>query len=158
MWRTISFALAVLMSGLLHAQVDQVLARRRPIAYQADRCRYEARGRRALCSGQVVVTRDDLRIRCQELEAEIDARGRIVRLACRREVEIVTSDRVARSGEAHFDASSDKLVLDGDARVAQGSSRLAGQSITIDLASGDISVEGRVRGVLGSDVIQPAPR
>lgn len=147
-------ALALLVAFGAHAQQIDQLKRPKAIGYSADRCRYEARGRRATCTGHVVVRRSDLRIACDRLEAEMDSRGRVIRLSCQRNVEIVTAGRVARSDTARYNADDDRLVLDGNARVAQGKSRLAGESIAIDLETGDVRVEGRVRGVLGPDVVQ----
>lgn len=135
------------------AQGVKLLSKPKPVGYRAERCRYEARGRRTICTGRVVVTREDLRISCQRLVAELDAAGRISKLSCRDKVEIVTAGRVARSDVARYDAHSDQLVLDGRARVAQGESRLAGETITLDLETGDVQVEGRVRGVLGPDIV-----
>ncbi|MBN2361731.1 MAG: hypothetical protein JXR83_19925, partial [Deltaproteobacteria bacterium] len=66
---------------------------------------------------------------------------------------IVSRSRVARSDLARYDAKSDELTLDGNARVAQGQSRLAGQVIVLDLETGDVQVEGKVRGVLGPEIV-----
>jgi lipopolysaccharide export system protein LptA len=129
------------------------LKKPKAVVYRAERCTYEARGQRVSCRGDVVVTRDDLRISCQRLDADLDAAGRILKLACQEKVEIVTQSRVARSDLARYDASSDELTLDGNARVAQGQSRLAGQVIVLDLETGDVQVQGKVRGVLGPEIV-----
>jgi lipopolysaccharide export system protein LptA len=145
--------LTIALTLLGAAPVGNALRQPKPVGYRAERCSYQAQGQRVTCQGNVVVTRDDVRISCQRLEAEIDAAGRIIKLACHEQVEIVTQSRVARSDLARYDAKSDELTLDGNARVAQGQSRLAGQVIVLDLETGDVQVQGKVRGVLGPEVV-----
>ena len=152
MWRA-AWLTTIALATMGAAPGVDVFKQPKAVGYRAERCSYEARGQRVTCSGNVVVTREDVKISCQRLEAEIDAAGRIVKLACHEQVEIVTQSRVARSDLARYDAKSDELVLDGNARVAQGQSRLAGQVIVLDLETGDVQVEGKVRGVLGPEVV-----
>jgi lipopolysaccharide export system protein LptA len=152
MTRTILLTALALLTPALAAGVN-VLKQPKAVGYRAERCSYQSREQRVSCSGNVVVTREDVRISCQRLEAELDGAGRIVKLECHDQVEIVTQSRVARSDQARYDARSDELTLDGNARVAQGQSRLAGQVIVLDLETGDLQVQGKVRGVLGPEVV-----
>lgn len=135
------------------AQLKDMFRQPKPISYRADRCRYQAQGQRAECNGNVVVTRHDMRITCDDFFANLDRKGRIIKVQCKGNVHIITKNRVAKSDQANYDANNEQLVLAGRARVAQGQSRLAGESIHIDMETGDIRVEGKVRGLLGEDIM-----
>ncbi|MBN2359722.1 MAG: hypothetical protein JXR83_09725, partial [Deltaproteobacteria bacterium] len=96
MLRALLFTTIAMLTSGREPGVDAI-RQPKPVVYRAERCSYQTHGQRVTCHGDVIVTREDVRISCQRLEAELDSAGRIVKLACHDQVEIVTRSRVARS-------------------------------------------------------------
>ncbi len=142
------------LNATAHAQALALPHKSKAISYRADQCRYLATEQKASCKGNVVVTRSDLRLTCDHFDAKFDNKGRIVHVLCRGHVHIITKDRVAKSEQAIYSANDQNLLLQGSARVAQKQSRLAGDSIRLNLKTGDIEVLGKVRGLLGKDLMK----
>lgn len=155
MYKNIFIIVLLLVFSLpARAQLENALKKAKAISYRADRCRYTAAKQKADCHGNVVVTRSDMRISCDSFQARFDNRGRIIHVLCSGHVNIVTKKRIAKSEQASYSAGDESLLLEGSARVAQGQSRLAGDSILLNLKSGNIEVLGKVRGLLGKDLMK----
>ncbi|WP_304614203.1 LptA/OstA family protein, partial [Paracoccus sp. (in: a-proteobacteria)] len=59
-----------------------------------------------------------------------------------------SGEDAAEAAEAVYDVAAGSVLLTGDVLLTQGSNVLAGERMTVDLATGAAQVQGRVRSVL----------
>lgn len=102
----------------------------------------------AVFSGGVVIGQGRLRISAEQVEVEYsDTDGDIVRLRATGGVVLATETTTAESLSADYSFEDSTIVMSGDVLLIQGQSALTSDSMTVDLETGDIVMEGGVRTV-----------
>jgi lipopolysaccharide export system protein LptA len=124
-----------------------------PIELSADELSVSQPDGAATFTGNVEVAQGDLRIAAQAMRIEYaqgtdDDRNRISRLFASGGVTVVTPSEAAEAQEAVYSIADGTVVLTGDVLLTQGPNAISGERLTIDLAGGTGTFEGRVRTVL----------
>jgi lipopolysaccharide export system protein LptA len=124
-----------------------------PIEMSADTLNISQPDGTATFTGNVLVVQGELRITAGAMQIEYvegsdGERTRISRLLAEGGVTVVTPAEAAEAREAIYSIADETIVLSGDVLLTQGPNAISGQTLTIDLAAGTGTFEGRVRTVL----------
>lgn len=124
-----------------------------PIEIHSDTLQVDQATGIARFSGDVVVSQGDLRLSAGAVEAsyapgEGDQSGRLSALTASEGVLINSGTATAQSDGARYDVEGRRIVMTGNVVLTQAGNTIAGQTLTIDTASGTGRMEGRVRTVL----------
>ena len=101
---------------------------------------------RAVFEGGVVLRHGSLQLRCAQLVAEVDDRGRLSRIDATGGVQLSAGDVSATAGRATYAPSTGVLTLSGQPRLRHPSGDLRGRVIVFRSREGRVSVE-EARGV-----------
>ncbi len=142
---TTSAALAQATTGFGSAQ-DTGL----PVEVTAERLSVDQKTGKATFSGKVLVGQGDMRLAADSVTVTYAAGGqqRISALLAEGNVTMVSGPDAAEAHAATYDVESGNVVLTGDVLLTQSGNVLAGEKVTIDLATGTANASGRVRSVL----------
>ncbi len=77
-----------------------------------------------------------------------DGQNKIERLHATGGVTLVSGTDAAEAAEAVYTIASGEVVLSGDVLLTQGKNAMSGQKLTVNLATGTGTMDGRVRTVL----------
>lgn len=151
-------ALVLLLAGGAAAQTSDIGFGRgdfdnsAPVEVAADNLEIDQATGRATLTGNVVIAQGDLRLsaRLVTVDYATDAAGerRIERLNAQGDVLIVAGEDAAEGQEAIYTLGSSDILLTGDVVVTQAGNTLAGDRLSVNLASGAGTVSGRVRTTL----------
>ncbi len=104
---------------------------------------------KAVFSGNVVIGQGDLRVSAGSVEViYADDTGDIASLIASDGVTFVTATEAAEAQSATYDLQAGTLLLTGNVLLTQGPNALSAETMTINVADGTASMEGRVRTVL----------
>lgn len=119
-----------------------------PVDFTADRIEVQDRADRVVVSGNVQVTQADLRLTSNRLTVAYNrASGvEINRMDAVGNVVVTRGNETARGNVAIYDLDKRIITMLGNVQLVQGSSRLTGGRLLIDLKSGRSSVDGRASG------------
>ncbi|WP_347265704.1 lipopolysaccharide transport periplasmic protein LptA [Paracoccus sp. (in: a-proteobacteria)] len=121
-----------------------------PVEVTAETLAVDQKTGTAVFSGNVLIGQGEMRLSADRVSvtyAQGDQR-RISALKAEGNVTLVSGGDAAEAGTADYDVESGHVVLSGDVLLTQGGNVLAGDRVTVDLASGTASASGRVRSVL----------
>lgn len=126
---------------------------RQPIEITADRLDADSASDRVTFEGNVQAKQADMTLYADRLVADYSRTDRnIEKITAEGNIRVVQGDRVARSARAVFYNLEQRIVLTGEAVLAQGENTLQGDSVTIYLRENRSVVTGgkggRVRAVL----------
>ncbi|WP_134678702.1 lipopolysaccharide transport periplasmic protein LptA [Paracoccus ravus] len=147
------FALAL---ALAHAAIAQTTGFgnaqdvKAPVEVTADSLQVDQATGLAVFSGNVLIGQGAMRLSADRVEvtyASGDAR-RISALQATGNVTLVSGQDAAEAQSADYDVNSGNVVLRGDVLLTQGQNVLAGETVTVNLATGTANASGRVRSVL----------
>jgi len=103
----------------------------------------------AIFVGDVLIAQGDLRLSAGRVEVVYGTEtSEIARLLASGGVTFVTADEAAEAQSANYDVTSGMLVLTGDVLLTQGASAISAGEMTINVADGTATMDGRVRTVL----------
>lgn len=121
-----------------------------PVEVQADNLDVDQADGRALFTGNVVIGQGDMRLSADRVAVTYAAGGqdRISAMTATGNVTLVSGADAAEAEQAVYDVAAGSVVLTGDVLVTQGNNVLSGDRVTVNLASGDAQVQGRVRSIL----------
>lgn len=123
-----------------------------PVQVSADQLSVSQADGTAVFSGNVVVTQGDMTLSAGQVKVEYtEDRSGIARLFASEGVTLVSATDAAEAREAIYTIEDGLMVMTGDVLLTQGASALSGQKLTINLKTGDGTMEGRVQ-----TVFQPA--
>lgn len=106
----------------------------------------------AIFEGNVVIGQGALRISAGRAQVVYDgASGDIASFAASGGVTFANGTEAAEAQNANYDLQNGQLVLTGDVLLTQGASALAAERMTIDVATGNAQMQGRVRTVFQQD-------
>jgi len=151
-WLATGPALALLAALALGGSADAQVLRGHdtsaPVDFSADRIEVQDRADRVVVSGNVQVNQGNLTMTAQRLTvAYHDANGiEVDRLDASGGVTLVRGDERARGSVAIYDLNRRLITMIGNVQLNQGSNRLTGQRLVIDLASGRSTVDGSAAG------------
>jgi len=116
-----------------------------PVAVDSDQLSVDQTTKRAIFTGNVVVTQGEMKLTAAEVEVENGADGQgIARVLARGGVVLVSGPDAAQGAEAVYTVTSGDVVMTGDVVLTQGSAAISGQKLVINLATGTGRMEGRV--------------
>lgn len=146
--------LFVAMAGIAQAQtnvnlggmtVDTTAA----IEVTADSLAVDQETGKAVFDGNVIIGQGDLRLTAGRVEVIYGTgTSEIARLIATGGVTFVTADEAAEAQQADYDITTGLLVLAGDVLLTQGPSAISAGQMTINVADGTATMDGRVRTVL----------
>lgn len=121
-----------------------------PVEVTAERLSVDQKTGKATFSGKVLVGQGDMRLAADSVTVTYAAGGqqRISALLAEGNVTMVSGPDAAEAHAATYDVESGNVVLTGDVLLTQSGNVLAGEKVTIDLATGTANASGRVRSVL----------
>ncbi|MCK0097519.1 lipopolysaccharide transport periplasmic protein LptA [Yoonia sp. F2084L] len=147
-------SLIVATAGMAHAQtnidlggitVDTAAA----IEVTADSLAVDQETGKAVFDGNVIIGQGDLRLTAGRVEVIYGTdTSQIARLIATGGVTFVTADEAAEAQQADYDITTGLLVLAGDVLLTQGPSAISAGQMTINVADGTATMDGRVRTVL----------
>lgn len=132
----------------VQAQVLQGHNSNAPVDFNADRIEVQDRDDRVVVSGNVVVTQADLRLTSNRLTVAY-RRGsgvEINRMDAVGDVVVVRGNETAKGNVAIYDLDKRIITMLGNVTLTQGTSRLNGGRLLIDLRTGRSSVDGKSSG------------
>lgn len=133
-----------------------------PVNFSADHGELQGKANRAILAGNVVITQADLTLRAGRTTMAFTTEGggfKIHRVDAVGGVKIDRGNQSASGDVAIYDFDRRLITLSGNVTLLQGSNRLSGGRLTIDLNSGLSTLDGRVGG--GSSALGgqgPSPR
>lgn len=121
-----------------------------PVEVSADNLTVDQSDGSALFTGNVVIGQGEMRLSAEEVTVDYATGGqdRISRMTATGDVTLVSGPDAAEAQQAVYDVDAGTVLLTGDVLLTQGRNVLAGDRVTVDLATGSARVEGRVRSVL----------
>ena len=120
-----------------------------PVNFSADHGELQGKANRAILAGNVVITQSDLTLRAGRTTMAFTTEGggfKIHRVDAVGGVQIKRGDQAASGDVAIYDFDRRLITLSGNVTLLQGSNRLSGGRLTIDLNSGLSTLDGRVGG------------
>lgn len=146
-----------------------------PIQIEAASLEVRDKDKRAVFTGNVVVTQGDTVMKCDELHVFYDqddpkgtaspkagtmkaaqpgpgGRQSIRRLEARRNVRVTTKDQTATGALGVFEMKTNTVTLSGGVVITQGANVLKGERLVVDLTTNFAKVEGgRVQGLFSTN-------
>lgn len=146
---------ATLIGVAAPAQVFKGHDSNAPVNFAADRIEVQDRADRVVVSGNVNVTQAGLTLNAARMTVAYRNTGsvEIDRIDASGNVVVTRGNETARGNVAIYDLNRRLITMLGDVQLAQGSNRLAGGRLVIDLNTGRSTVDGRASpgsGVPGS--------
>lgn len=123
-----------------------------PVNFSADRIEVQDRADRVVVSGNVHVTQGEMTIDAERMTvAYHNGSGiEIDRIDASGNVRVSRRDERARGNVAIYDLNSRIITMVGNVELTQGSNRLTGGRLVMDLKSGRSTVDGRSSASSGS--------
>ncbi len=141
----------LLVAGMAQAQQatiafgDMEQDTTQPVEVTADQLSVNNADGTAVFSGNVAVTQGDMTLSATEVRVTYGATpGQIDALVASGGVTITNLADKASAAEAVYTIDTGVVVMTGDVQLAQGSSTMRGQKLTINLKDGTGIMEGRV--------------
>lgn len=121
-----------------------------PVEVSADNLDVNQADGTALFTGNVVIGQGEMRLSADRVAVQYASgdQQRIDSLTATGNVTLVSGEDAAEAAEAVYHVAAGSVLLTGDVLLTQGGNVLAGERMTVDLATGAAQVQGRVRSVL----------
>jgi lipopolysaccharide export system protein LptA len=122
-----------------------------PVEVTADSLTVDQTTGEAVFSGNVIVVQGDLRMAAGAVRIVYATTGTqdVQEVIATGGVLVTRGSDAAEGGRARFEVDTALLTLSGDVLVTQGQTAIAGDSMVVNMRTGNGSVDGRVRTVLG---------
>jgi lipopolysaccharide export system protein LptA len=146
-WVLATGGAATLALGALGVQA-QVLSghdSNAPVDFAADRIEVQDRADRVVVAGNVQVTQGNLRLTADRLTVAYQRAGgiEINRMDAMGGVVVTRGNETARGDVAIYDLDRRMITMLGNVQLTQGTNRLNGGRLVLDLRTGRSSVDGR---------------
>ncbi|MEJ6393331.1 LptA/OstA family protein [Gymnodinialimonas sp. 2305UL16-5] len=161
MHRLLALCLALtLLPGLAMAQVDigfggVVYDNSQPVEITSDTLTVDQTSGEAIFTGNVIVIQGDLRMAAARVRVIDEPGGTsandVREVIATGGVLITRGTDAAEGARAVYSVASSLLTLTGNVLVTQGTTAIAGDSMVVNMETGNGSVDGRVRTVLGGE-------
>jgi len=145
---SLGLGLALTIDRAADAQVLRGHDSSAPVDFAADRIEVQDRADRVVVSGNVKVTQGGMLLTAQRLTVAYHNAGgvEIDRLDASGGVVVTRGNERASGSVAIYDLNRRLITMIGGVQLLQGSNRLTGQRLIIDLASGRSTVDGSAAG------------
>ncbi|WP_227427375.1 LptA/OstA family protein [Roseibaca sp. Y0-43] len=127
--------------------------RGQPVEVRSDSLQVDNSTGETVFSGNAVLGQGDMRLAAQTIKV-VYAPGdnaRIRRLEASGGVTLVTAQEAAEAASAVYDIDAGTVRMSGSVILTQGPNVLSGDRLTVNLRSGQGSLEGRVRTIIQTD-------
>ncbi|MGY6697824.1 MAG: LptA/OstA family protein [Roseinatronobacter sp.] len=140
--------LAAQGTGLSFSGLDQV--RGLPVEVTADELQVNNATGETVFSGNAVLGQGDMRIAAQEIRIIYAAseNGRIQRLEASGGVTFVTAEEAAEARSAVYEVAQGRVTMRGSVILTQGPNILSGDSLDVDIGTGQGQMRGNVRTII----------
>ncbi|MBD9529226.1 MULTISPECIES: lipopolysaccharide transport periplasmic protein LptA [Paracoccus] len=121
-----------------------------PVEVTADNLQVDQKTGEAVFTGKVLIGQGAMRLSADRVSvtyADGDQQ-RIKTLRAEGNVTLASGTDAAEAKTADYDVESGNVVLKGNVLLTQGANVLAGETVTVNLGTGQASASGRVRSVL----------
>lgn len=150
----LSLALSCGLAGAAGAQAASGFGNaqdvKQPVEVTADALSVDQKTGRATFTGNVLIGQGAMRLSADSVTVTYAKGGqnRISALHAQGAVTLASGQDAAEAQAADYDVEAGNVVLTGDVLLTQGGNVLAGEKVTVNLATGTASASGRVRSVL----------
>ncbi|MDD3797659.1 MAG: lipopolysaccharide transport periplasmic protein LptA [Novosphingobium sp.] len=155
-YATAGFVLTLAAMGSVHlsAQILKGHDSKAPVNYAADRIELQDRQDRVVLSGNVDITQGNLRLQAARTTVEYTNTDtlKIQRITATGGVHVTRGTETANGNVAIYDFNKRVITLVGNVALRRNGDTLNGQRLTIDLATGVSSVDGKAGGASGGRV------
>lgn len=123
---------------------------KQPVEVTADALSVDQKTGKATFSGHVLIGQGAMRLAADSVTVTYAQGGqdRISALHAQGNVTLASGQDAAEAQAADYNVESGNVVLTGDVLLTQGGNILAGEKVTVNLATGTANASGRVRSVL----------
>lgn len=124
-----------------------------PVEVTSDSLEIDQDAGQAVFRGNVIVVQGDLRMSASEVQvlyAETDGTQSVQEVVATGGVLVTRGEDAAEGAQAQYGVESAMLTMTGDVLVTQGATAIAGDRLVVDMETGNGTVDGRVRTVLGN--------
>jgi lipopolysaccharide export system protein LptA len=123
-----------------------------PVNFTADRIEVQDRADRVVVTGNVVVDQAGLHLTAARMTVAYTRAGdvQIDRIDASGNVVVTRTDQTARGNVAIYDLDKRLITMLGNVALTQGSNRLTGGRLVMDLNSGRSTVDGKSTGAPGA--------
>lgn len=123
---------------------------RQPVEVTADSLQVDQKTGLAVFSGNVLIGQGAMRLSADRVTVTYapGAADRISALKAEGNVTLASGQDAAEAKAADYNVETGNVVLTGDVLLTQGANVLAGETVTVNLATGTAQAAGRVRSVL----------
>ena len=124
-----------------------------PVEVTSDRLTLDQATGEAVFSGNVIVVQGDLRMAASQVRVIYSVEGArdVEEVIATGGVLVTRGADAAEGNAARFDVATSLLTLTGNVLVTQGATAIAGDRMVVNMTTGNGSVDGRVRTVLGAE-------
>lgn len=121
-----------------------------PVEVTADALQVDQQTGLATFTGNVLIGQGDMRLSADRVTVTYAENNpqKISKLQAQGNVTLASGKDAAEAQAADYDVASGNVVLTGDVLLTQGQNVLAGEKVTVNLATGTANASGRVRSVL----------
>ena len=122
-----------------------------PVEVTSDNLTVDQSTGRAIFDGNVIVLQGELRMAAGQVEviySETEDGRTVDEVIATGGVLVTRGSDAAEGAQARYDVAAALLTMTGDVLVTQGATAIAGDSMTVDMTTGNGVVDGRVRTVL----------
>lgn len=121
-----------------------------PVEVTADLLQVDQKTGLAVFTGHVLIGQGEMRLSADKVTVTYakDNQQRISAFKAEGNVTLVSGNDAAEAKFADYDVSTGNIVLRGDVLLTQGQNVLSGETVTVNLGTGQASASGRVRSVL----------
>ena len=122
-----------------------------PVEVTSDSLSLDQSNGRAVFEGNVIIVQGDLRMAAGRVEgvySDTDDGRSVDSVLATGGVLVTRGEDAAEGTQARYDIAAALLTMTGDVLVTQGATAIAGDSMTVDMNTGNGTVDGRVRTVL----------
>ena len=109
----------------------------------------------AIFSGNVEIVRGKITLKAQKIivSYSIDKKSNqsLKEILAINDVVFIANDNLSQADKAKYNIENNTLELSGNVYVTQGSTKVSGNKVVINLNTGKGSISGRVKAILGSD-------
>lgn len=141
-------AVAAQGTGLSFSGLDAV--RGLPVEVRSDELRVDNTTGETLFSGNAVLGQGDMRIAAPQIRIiyATENGGRIERLEASGGVTLVTAEEAAEAQSAVYEVDAGTVTMQGNVILTQGQNVLSGDTLNVNLRSGQGRMDGNVRTII----------
>ncbi|MHA7887548.1 LptA/OstA family protein [Roseicyclus sp.] len=122
-----------------------------PVEVTADSLSIDQGNGRAVFEGNVLIVQGDLRMAAGRVEvvyADTGSGNAVQEVLASGGVLVARGEDAAEGAQARYDIGAALLTMSGDVMVTQGPTAIAGDSMTVNMTTGNGTIDGRVRTVI----------